>query len=322
MNNDKKLSRAAVAQYLKEALQIFCDPLNDLRPELADPFRQDDYVMASDGRCLIRIKAKEAGVAVSPFKKMYNFDAQKPVPFIGFNELLNARVVRRVDIVQTIVKLKQFEEEYFQLAVASINGVKLSIECLSHIEKAMAICGAHQARLVWSQDYKVMLELDNEKHCTVVTILLLGLAGEDSKWHVITLPSCKLCENTDVSVNWQKGMEYWNELKAKMAREAEEERMARRTVYLVEVVKIAYIPVYAKDEKEARQLCEKNFIEPEDDGDDEWMLGDMVPEPVDMEDLFDCYEHVVTMDGVVDRDAVCKLDQISQEYQRKHNKEE
>lgn len=98
--------------------------------------------------------------------------------------------------------------------------------------------------------------------------------------------------------------------------------MARREVYLVQVQKIAYIPVYAKNADEARQMVDGDaWFDPEDDGDDEWFLGDEVPETEDLDDLDDCYKHVITRDGVVHRDEIYNLEQISEEWQKQHGKE-
>ena len=42
----------------------------------------------------------------------------------------------------------------------------------------------------------------------------------------------------------------------------------------------------------------------------------------DLEDLDDCYKHVITRDGVVERDDIYELMQISEEWHRKQNKED
>ena len=306
---------------LKEALEPFCETLKDLRPALAEPFRQQDsnkcdYVMASDGHVLIRIKAKEAGVAVGKFKKMDEFDAHKAIPFIGFNELLNAWAVSREDIVQTIAKMKAHEEEMKHRTLAELYGVKLSMEALSHIDVAMRICGAEQARLVWHEDFKVLLQLDNGKHQDAVSILHMGMTGDGTE-HIFHVAVSK-CDGADFSIDWQRGAKAWADIKAEQERKAEEERMARREVYLVQMVKVAYIPVYAKDADEARRLADSEaWFDPEDDGDDQWMLGDEVPEAEDLDMMDDCYQHVITRDGVVERDEIYELDQISEEWQKK-----
>ena len=105
-------------------------------------------------------------------------------------------------------------------------------------------------------------------------------------------------------------------------RQTQEAATARREVYMVEVVKRAYIPVYAKDADEARRLCDgENLFDPEDDGDDEWMLGDTVPEVEDVDDMDDCYRHVITRDGIVERDEIYELDQISEEWAKEHKED-
>lgn len=288
-----------VAAYLKEALQPFCEQMKDLRPALAEPFRQADHdgedcVMASDGHILICIRAKKAGCAVSPFRKMNDFDAHKPIPFIDFNHLLQVRTVRRIDMELLLEQMEQYEQEYKQTAVADVLGVLLNIDGLSRLERAMAIFGAELARLVWHEDMKVILQLDNGRRQDAVTILHMGCAPNDCRAFV--LPTAKGDDGADVELSWQRGMKAWTDIKAEQEQLEEAERMARREVYMVEVVKRAYIPVYAKDADEARRLCDEEFIDPEDDGDDEWMLGDTVPEVEDLDDLDDCYEHIVTSD--------------------------
>jgi hypothetical protein len=124
-----------------------------------------------------------------------------------------------------------------------------------------------------------------------------------------------------MTINWQKGAAAWADIKTELARQEEAERMARREVYMVEVVKRAYIPVYAKDADEARHLANSNWFDPEDDGDDEWMLGDTVPEVEDVDDMSDCYRHVITRDGIVERDEIYELDQISEEWANKNNRQ-
>jgi hypothetical protein len=35
----------------------------------------------------------------------------------------------------------------------------------------------------------------------------------------------------------------------------------------------------------------------------------------------DCYEHVITRDGIVERDEIYDLDQISEEYENEHKED-
>ena len=322
MKQTTKPTSKEVATYLKEALQPFCEQMKCLRPALAEPFRQADHdgencVMASDGHVLICIRAKKAGCAVSPFRKMDDFDAHKPIPFIDFNHILQVRTVRRIDMELLLEQMVKHEQEHKQIAVADVLGVLLIIEGLSHIERAMAIFGAELARLVWHEDMKVVLQLDNDRRQEAVTILHIGCDPKDCRAFV--LPTAKGDDGADVELSWQRGMEAWAGIKAEQERREEAERMARREVYMVEVVKRAYIPVYAKDTDEARRLCDKEFIDPEDDGDDMWMLGDTVPEVEDLDDLDVCYEHVVTRDGPVERDEIYDLERISDEWHAEHD---
>ena len=305
---------------LKEALEPFCETLKDLRPALAHPFRQEDYVMASDGHVLIAIKAKEAGVSIGKFKEMTDFNARKVIPQVGLYDLLNARTIERIDLLTTIDEMKWLEKERQQVIAADILGVWLSIEGLSRIEVAMRICGAEAAQLVWHKDDKVVVQLYNAKGEACVTILSMGFKPKDA--HVIALPTHDDDDHCSVTIDWQKGAAAWADIKAELARQEEAERMARREVYMVEVVKRAYIPVYAKDADEARRLCDsESWFDPEDDGDDEWMLGDTVPEVEDVEDMPDCYEHVITRDGIVERDEIYELDQISEEWAKEHKED-
>ena len=41
----------------EELLGLFTDSSNDLRPMYAKPYLKDGYVCATNGRCLVRIKA-------------------------------------------------------------------------------------------------------------------------------------------------------------------------------------------------------------------------------------------------------------------------
>lgn len=308
---------------LKEALQPFCYEKDwCIRESMTAPFRQADpdgrdCVMASDGHVLIRIKAKEAGVAVGGFRKMDDFNAHKVIPTVDFERRLKARIVRRADMVQMIDQMEQHEAETKQVAVASVGGVQLIIDGLSRIERLMAFCGAEQAMLVWNEENKVMLEMQNDRRQEAVTILQMGAEPDDCR--VFVLHTYEAADTADVSIDWQRGSEAWAEAKAKLEREQEAERMARREVWLVQVVKRAYIPVYAKNAEEARRLADKEFFDPEDGGDDEWMLGDEVPEAENVDALDDCYKHVITRDGVVQRDKIYELDQISDEWEKKQN---
>ena len=317
MTNDK-MTKTEVAAMLKEALEPFCETLK-VRPALAHPFRQEDCVMASDGHILIAIKAKEAGVSIGKFKEMTDFNAHKAIPQVGFDDLLQARTIERSDLLATIDKMKRLEKERQQVIAADVMGVWLSIEAMSRIEVAMRICGAEAAQLVWHKDDKVVVQLYNAKGEACVTILLMGFSPKDA--HVITLPTHHDDDHCSVTIDWQKGAAAWADIKAELARQEEAERMARREVYMVEVVKRAYIPVYAKDADEARRLCESKWFDPEDDGDDEWMLGDTVPEVEDVDDMDDCYEHVITRDGIVERDEIYDLDQISEEWAKEHKED-
>lgn len=303
---------------LKEALEPFCDTMNDLHPALAHPFRQEGCVMASEGHVLISIKAKEAGVSIGKFKEMTDFNACKVIPQVGFNELLQARIILRSDLLATIDEMKRLEKERKQVIAADVWGVWLSMEILSRMEVAMRICGAEAARLVWHKDFHVAVQLDNAKGQACVTILCMGFKPDNA--HVIALTTQE-CDHCAVVIDWRKGAEAWAEIKADLARHEEAERMARREVYMVEVVKRAYIPVYAKDADEARRLCENEWFDPEDDGDGEWMLGDTVPEAEDLEEMSDCYEHVITRDGIVKRDKIYDLNQISEEWANKHKED-
>ena len=100
---------------LKEALEPFCTTMKDLRPALAHPFRQEDCVMASDGHVLIAIKAKEAGVSISKFKEMNDFNAHKAIPQVGSDDLLQARTIERSDLLATIDDMKRLEKERQQV---------------------------------------------------------------------------------------------------------------------------------------------------------------------------------------------------------------
>ena len=318
MANDK-MTKTEVAKMLKEALEPFCTTVKDLLPALAHPFRQEDCVMASDGHVLIAIKAKEAGVSIGKFKEMTDIDAHKVIPQVGSDDLLQARTIERSDLLATIDEMKRLEEERQQVTAADVLGVWLSIEGLSRIEVAMRICGAEAAQLVWHKDGMVVVQLYNAKGEACVTILSMGFLPKDA--HVIALPTHDDDDHCSVTIDWQKGAAAWADIKAELARQEEAERMARREVYMVEVVKRAYIPVYAKDADEARRLCESEWFDPEDDGDDEWMLGDTVPEVEDLEDMSDCYEHVITRDGIVERDEIYDLDQISEEWAKENNRQ-
>jgi hypothetical protein len=159
-----------------------------------------------------------------------------------------------------------------------------------------------------------MLQIYNNRSQDAVTILQMGWLPKDS--HIITVPTEPNMD--DVFLDWRKGMESWQIIKAELERKDEEERMARRQVYMVEVIKRAFIPVYAKTAEEAQSICDHNFIDPEDDGDDEWMLGDSVPEAEDLDDIDDCYKHVLTRDGEVERDEIYEMDQISEEWHKNH----
>lgn len=323
MAKEKKLLPREVAAMLQEALQPFCDEENrEWRPALATPFRQKDgdgrdCIVASDGKVLIRIRAKEAGVAVGGFTKSDKLNANRVIPTIGFERLLDARAVKRSDMQQTIEQMKQYETEKQQVAVADVWGVWLTIDGVSHLEVAMRICGAEWARLVWHEDMKVMLQIDNDHDREAVCILHMGCKPEDC--HVFTLPSYNRCEDRPTYIDWQRGAAAWADIKADLTAREEAERMARREVYLVEVVKRAYIPVYARNTEEAQRLADgESWFDPEDDGDDEWMLGDTVPEAEDLDDLDDCYKHIITRDGVVERDKIYELDQISEEWEKNH----
>ena len=305
---------------LKEALEPFCTTIKDLLPALAHPFRQEDCVMASDGHVLIAIKAKEACVSIGKFKEMTEIDAHKAIPQVGSDDLLQARTIERSDLLATVDDMKRMEKERQQVTAADVLGVWLSIEGLSRIEVAMRICGAEAAQLVWHKDGKVVVQLYNAKGEACVTILSMGFKPKDA--HVIALPTHDDDDHCSVTIDWQKGAAAWADIKAELARQEEAERMARREVYMVEVVKHAYIPVYAKDADEARRLCDSEWFDPEDDGDDEWMLGDTVPEVEDLDDMDDCYEHVITRDGIVERDEIYDLDQISKEWAKEHKEEE
>lgn len=318
MANDK-MTKTEVATMLEEALEPFCETLKDLRPALAHPFRQEDCVIASDGHILVAIKTKEAGVSISKFKEMTDFNAHKAIPQVGFNDLLQARTIERSDLLATIDKMNRLEKEQRQVAAADVLGVWLSIEAMSRIEIAIRICGADAAQLVWHKDGKVVVQLYNAKGEVCVTILQMGFLPKDA--HVITLPTHNDDDHCSVTIDWQKGAAAWADIKTELARQEEAERMARREVYMVEVVKRAYIPVYAKDADEARRLCESEWFDPEDDGDDEWMLGDTVPEVEDLDDMADCYEHVITRDGIVERDEIYDLDQISEEWEKEHKED-
>lgn len=326
MANDKKPTRAEVAEVLREALMPFCEKYKDLRPDLAEPFRQQDgdgrdCICASEGHVLICIRSKEAGVAVGGFPKMDRFNVHNAIPAVVFADLLAAKTLRRDDVAKVISDMKAYEDSKRKPAIADLQGVWMSMEGLSHIEVAMRICGAEAARLACHKGVKVVLQLLNEKGQEAVTILHMGLADNKEGRKVFAVPATEGCDEQAVRIDWTRGIREWADIKAEQQRQEEADRMARREVYMVLVVKRAYIPVYAKDADEARRLVDNDFIDPEDDGDDEWMLGDEVPETEDVDDLEDCYEHILTRDGVVDREDIYELEQISEEWHRNHQKE-
>ena len=321
MKKETNLTKREISKVLKEALQIFCDPNKDLRPALATPFRQKEFIMASDGHILIRIRAKEAGCAIGPFKVMDQFNALKAVPTIGFKDLLASKSLHHKDIIDTIAKMKAFEEEKKEPTLAKLCGIKLTMEALSKIEVVMRIFGVETARLVWHRKTMVSMQLYNNKGQDVVTIVHMGLLGRGDE-HIFDIPTTDYNENDDVTVDWQRGIAAWNDIKEEKKRKEEEERMAKRGVYLVQMVKTAYIPVYAKDADEARRLADSEcWFEPEDDGDDEWTPGDEVPEDYDLEDLSGCYKHIITPDGIVERDEIYKMEQIREDWMKEQEKE-
>lgn len=312
-------TKKELAQYLKEALQPFCAEKDSFRKVLTSPFRQtdsngEDCVMASDAHGLICVRAKKAGIAVGPFCKMDDIAAYKVIPDLGSNRCPSA-TVRRSDMAALLDQMQLHERDHKQMAVAYVRGVNLAIEGLSYLEQAMAIFGAEQARLVWSEDQKVMLELDNERGQASVVILYMGCAPLDPR--VFVMPF-HYGEDADVQLSWQRGMQAWPDIKAELEFQEEAERMAHREVYMVEVVKRCCIPVYAKDADEARSLCDSRFFfPPEDEYDVEWSLGDTVPEVEYLDDIDDCYENIITRDGVVERDKIYELDRISKEWNAK-----
>lgn len=223
MRKTTKPTSKEVAAYLKEALEPFCEQMKDLRPALAEPFRQADHdgedcVMASDGRILICIRAKKAGCAISPFRKMNDVDAHRYIPHIDFNHRLQARTVRRIDMELLLEQMEQHEQEHEQIAVADVLGVLLNIDGLSRLERAMAIFGAELARLVWHEDHKVMLQLDNDRWQEAVTILQMGCVSTDCRAFVLPTPEGD--DGADVELSWQRGMETWAGIKAEQERRA------------------------------------------------------------------------------------------------------
>ena len=216
---NEKMTKVDVAAMLMEALEQFCDEYKDLRPALEHPFRQkdgdgQDCVMASDGHVLVCIKAKEAGVAVGKFKVMDDFNAYKVIPTIGFEDLVNARTVRREDLVTVIDQMEQHETAKQQVASADMCGVQLSMEGVSHIEVAMRISGADVARLVWHKDDKVLLQFDNDKRQVAVSILHMGWKPKDA--HIISVPTTDDGNSVDARIDWQKGATAWSDIKAEL----------------------------------------------------------------------------------------------------------
>lgn len=311
------MTRMKVAGMLKEALQMFCEPLNGLRPALAEPFRQNGYVCASDGHILIRVSSHEAGCAVGPFRKMDDFDVQRPVPGIGFEHLLGARTLRRKDLQDVTRKMERHEREKGTPAMAEICGVQIDTKGVSRIGQAMLVFGAEKARLVWHEDDKLVLQLLNDKGQEAVTILQMGWVAGNRR--IFKVPTTEGYKDRDVRVDWHRGAANWAELKALQERLEEEERMARREVFMVEVVKRAHIPVYAKDPNEARLLADKYFFDPEDEWESEWEIGDTVPEAEDAESASDDYKDCITRDGVVGFDEIFGMEQVSEEWHRKGN---
>ena len=323
MEKQNKPTKKEIGLMLKEALDQFCEKeFAHYRIALTEPFRQVDddkheCVMASNGHVLVCIRAKDAGVAVSMFKKQDEYKAYKVIPFVGFEDNLEARTVRREDLRQVIEQMKRHEDATKETVSADMGGIQLSMEAVSRFEVVMRICGADTACLTWHTDDMVMLQMYNDRRQDAVTVLHMG--WKPDKAHVIAVPTIEGSDG-DARIDWQKGISSWQDIKGDLARREEEERMARREVYLVLMVKRGYVPVYAKDADEARRLANgENWFEPEDDGDDEWMLGDEVPELCDVEDLDDCYEHVITRDGISDRDEIYEMDRLSEEWEEERN---
>lgn len=314
-----KPTKKEVAAMLSEALQPFCYEDADWAQGLQKPFRQHDCICASEGHVLIRIRAKEAGAAIGQFQKVGKPDVESVIPAIDFEHQLNARIVSRKDMAALIERMKQYEAEKKQLTVADVGGIRLVIDGLSRMERAMAFCGAEQARLVWHEDDKVVVELTNERDQEAVTILQMGCDPKDCR--VFTLLTTEATDDADTRICWQRGMEAWREAKEKLAREEEAERMARREVYMVEVVKRAYVPVYAKNADEARYLCEKHCGEPEKEWDAEWELGDTVPEAEDAEDVSEDYKTCITSEGEVPFDRIFEMEQIGEQWHQQQESE-
>lgn len=308
-----KQTKKEVAAMLSEALQPFCyEDAADWAQGFQKPFRQHDCICATEGHVLIRIRAKEAGAAIGQFPKVDKPDVESVIPVIDFEHRLNARIVSRKDMTALIERMKRHEAEKKQVAVADVGGIRLIIDGLSRMERVMAFCGAKQARLVWHEDNKVVIELTNERDQEAVTILQMNCNPKD--FLVFTLSTTEVTDDADTRICWQRGMEAWRKAKEKLAREEEAERMARREVYMVEMVKRAYVPVYAKNADEARYLCDKHCGEPEKDWEAEWELGDTVPEAEDAEDVSENYKTCITCEGEVSFDRIFEMEQISEQW--------
>ena len=323
MKQTTKPTRKEVALFLKEALQPFCQQGIIVHEEFTKPFRQKDgdgidHVVATDGSGIIYVNARRAGCLVGPFCKVEKPIVHSVIPYIDFNHKLQARTIRRIDMERLLEQMERHKQENESIPVADVMGVMLSTNGLSFIERAMVIFGVGMARLVWYENEMVVVQLYNERMQETVTIMHMGLLPDKNR-HTFVMPTYMDDGAADVQISWHRGMQAWADIKAERERQEEAERMARREVYLVEMVKKAYIPVYAKDAEEARLLCNTQYFDPEDDGDDMWIVGNTVPETVDLDYLDVCYETILTRDGAVERDEIYDLERISDEWHAEHD---
>ena len=312
MKNDRILKPADVSAHLKEALTMFCDTVTDLRPALREPFRQGGLVMASEGHILVCVRPRAAGCTATMFRKMDKFNALKVIPPYDGSDM---RTLKAGDLEKTYRRICRSKS---QDVLADIGRTTVLPEALPRLAAAMRVCGAMQARLVYHTPEKLMLCLDNAGGRDAVLILHTGCTGyAKGTMKSVAVPTAPYGNGDDVTVDWRRGIREWARIKADREREEEEALMARRDVYMVRVIQVGHIPVYARDAEEALSLADKHFIEPEN-ADGEWMIDkSVVPDVEDAEYVDEKFRHCITRDGVVDFDDIFGMEQVREEYMKR-----
>lgn len=313
------MTNKETSEYLLQAMQHFCGD-NVLRPQFKTPFVQDGWLVATDGRILVRIHPESVD-ADTDLLNEHERKVEAKLPngfrlpnvsmvmprFLGNDD----RHIDREYLCNFVWQMEEWEHANPSPAILRIGEVYLTINGATRLKQAIRFLGIEFARIGYDDGNKlVLLAASEDGSQNIVQILQMSCRapqqGED--WKLFELPLVSKPLFRIMPVDLERGRDAYTAYMARQERDREALLRAPREVYMVEMVKRAFIPVYARSEQEAQDIAACFGDEPERDWDSEWELSDTLPGIENVDEVASKYEQCLAEDGYVAWDVIRELE--------------